>query len=142
MKKYNLNLITFVIVASLSVLPAYAGNNVTDLLKNNTVTVEQNASTKAKVTDIKIEQKDNIATISGKVELVSKSNLSSHRALPGHVDISIVDSEGNIKKLASVQYKKISIKSRYAKFSYDLGSVPKSGSKLIISHNTKSHEHE
>lgn len=142
MKKYNLNLMTFVVIASFSILPAYAGNAVTDLLKNNTVTVEQNASKSAKVTDVKVLQKDSGATISGKVELVSDSSLSRHRALPGHVDISIVDTEGNIKKLASVQYKKISIKSRSAKFSYDLTSVPKSGSKLVITHNTKSHEHE
>lgn len=138
MKKHNLNLITFIVVASLSILPAYASKVTTDLLQNNTVIVEQNASKIAKVTNIKIVQKEIGATISGKVDILFNRSIHSKLYRPGHVDISIVDSKGNMKKLASVEYKKIS-KSRSAKFSYDLSNVPKSGSKLIITHYTKTH---
>lgn len=139
MKKHTLNLTAISIIASLTILPAFAAQQNTDLVKNKTVIIEQNESKYAKVTDIKIIQNDTGSTITGKVALLSKNNPARHRAIPGHVDISIVDNNGNTNKLASVHYNKISIKSRYAKFSYKLANTPKSGSKLVIAHNDKNH---
>lgn len=135
MEKYSLNLVAITISASLTLLPAFAGQMKTDLLQNNTVTIEQNASKVAKVTDIKVTLNDSGTTISGKVVLLSKNSPARHRVIPGHVDITIVDTNGNTNKLASVHYKKISIKSRYAKFSYEFAKSPNSGDKLVITHN-------
>jgi len=141
MDKYNINLSAFIIIASLFSLSAYAEEKNIDLIKNKTVLVEENASKVAKVTELKIIQKDGGTNVSGKVVLLSKNKPKRHRAIPGHVDISIVDEKGEIKKIASVEYKKISVKSNYANFKYRSEKIPKPGTKVIIAHNDKTHEH-
>lgn len=139
MQKNILTIAAISMVVSLNLLPAFAGQMKTDLLQNKTVTIQQNASNVAKVTDVKVKQNYTGSIITGKVVLLSKTNAVRHRAIPGHVDISILDTNGNSTKLASVHYSKISIKSRYAKFRYDLAITPKSGSTLVITHNPKNY---
>ncbi|MFV1984779.1 MAG: hypothetical protein ACC657_14635, partial [Thiohalomonadales bacterium] len=139
------NILTIMVaIASLSIQSAYASDKTagTDLVSNKTVTIEQNSSEIAKVTAIKVIQKGDTTNISGKVLLFSIDKKDKRREIPGHVDIAIVDENGSFSNIASIEYRKINIRSRDAKFSYDLKNTPKSGSKIIISHNAKKHDHK
>jgi len=89
-------------------------------------------SNKANVAEVNLMKTSDGYVLKGKVYNKTKSRSIS---IPGHVDISIVDTDGKILNTSTVAIYRMSRKSRFAKFSYTLKELPATDSSIRVRHH-------
>ncbi len=125
-KKYNL----LIIVCSTTVLSLASGNALSVESKDFKInTVE---SKKATVSSVVLLKTNDGYVIKGKVRSKIKNRIIP---IPGHVDISIIDSNGKTINTSPASIYRISRKSRVARFKQELKLAPSSGNTIRVAHH-------
>lgn len=136
MHEYVKMLATIAILITFSVTTGCAMTG-KDLVRNNTVKVEKLSSKWGVVTYVSVVQEGDEVALRGEV----RRRPIGQGSIPGHIDIEILDSSGSTLKQMSIDYGRLSRKSRYAKFDAKLGIIPPSGSTIrVIHHDSDPHD--
>lgn len=108
-----------------------------DLVRDNTVKVEKISSEWGVVTFVSVVQERDEVALRGEV----RRRPIGRGSIPGHIDVEVLDSSGATLEQMSTDYRRLSIKSRYAKFDAKLGTIPPSGSTIrVIHHDARPHD--
>lgn len=124
-------LLLSLIILSSFVMSGCATNQQKDFLNSNNVTVEKVDSKKARIGLVSVAESNGGVVIRG--EIRRRSN--SRGRIPGHMDIKILASDGQLVAESFVNYKRRSHRSRTAKFSLKLDSTPTSHYRIEVAHH-------
>jgi len=125
-KIYNL----LIIVCSTSVLSLVSGNALSIESKEFKITTVE--SKKATVSSVVLLKTSDGYVIKGKVRSKIKNRIIP---IPGHVDISILDSKGKTINISPASIYRITRKSRVARFKQKLKLAPSSGNTIRVAHH-------
>lgn len=89
-------------------------------------------SKKAAITNVKLLKINEHYIIKGKVRNKLKSRITP---IPGHVDISVVGSNGKTINTSPVAIYRINKRSRFARFKQELKVTPSAGSSIRVAHH-------
>lgn len=104
-----------------------------DLVRDNTVQIEKVSSTWAAVRFVNVVQEDGEVTLRG--EVVRRP--VGRGPIPGHIDLEVIGSDGDVLEEAVIGYHRRSVKSRYATFHATLNATPPRGSTVRVTHDTR-----
>lgn len=102
-----------------------------DLVSNDTVKIEKVSSTRGTVGLVSVYQKGDEVILRGEV----RRRPVGRGPIPGHIDVEVLDPSGTTLEQTSTSYRRLSIKSRYAKFYSKLEKIPPSGSTIRVTHH-------
>ncbi|MCO6411333.1 MAG: hypothetical protein J5I92_01185 [Thiogranum sp.] len=137
--KMNEHVKTLATMAILTTFTVIAGCAITgkELVGDNTVKVEKISSEWGVVTFVSVVQEGDEVALRGEV----RRRPIGRGSIPGHIDVEVLDSSGATLERMSTDYRRLSIKSRYAKFDANLGTIPPSGSTIrVIHHDAGPHD--
>lgn len=110
-----------------------ATNSEKNFLTENNISVERVNSKLAHVERVKVSKTIDGILIYG----VLKRHDQPRRSIPGHVDIEVLDSNGQSLRVISKSYSRIPLNKNQSNFSVVLKAVPEKGSIIRVSHHSK-----
>jgi hypothetical protein len=103
-----------------------------DLVRNGTVKIEKVSSAWGTVGFVSVTQEAEEVWLRGQV----RRRPSGRGPIPGHIDLEVIDPEGNVLEKLGIDYDRPSPKSRYANFHAVLTATPPPGSTIRVTHDS------
>jgi len=132
MKNIQLFLLVLIFLMVSSAIVSCASTH-EDLIKNETVKIERIPSREYRITRVFAYNENNVLVVTGRVERWNSTYSGS-----GHIDIAIVDPEGNITNRISTYYIPRLVcrnPSHGSRFEVRLSNIPSMGSIIRIAHH-------
>ena len=123
-----------VILAGTVVISGCVAN--TSLGKEEDVTIERGDSHSARISRAYLQTSDATMVLRGELQ----RRFPSHGPIPGHLHIELIAPDGVPFKEAAIGYKRMSVKSRIAKFQLEIPAMPANVKSVrVIHHDLRSH---
>lgn len=107
------------------------------LVKEEDVAIERIDSRSARITRAYLQTSETAMVLRGELQ----RRFPSRGPIPGHLHIELVAPDGTAFKEATIGYRRMSVKSRIAKFHSEIPAVPSDVKKVrVIHHDPWSHE--
>jgi len=121
-------------LAEVMILTGCATN--TSLVKEEDVAIERVDSGSARITHAYLQTSETAMVLRGELQ----RRFPSRGPIPGHLHIELIAPDGAMFKEATIGYKRMSVKSRIAKFHLEIPAIPSNVKSVrVIHHDLRSH---